>query len=80
MRELNDITLAGYRVDKGEGGWLAVSMSREQAAGRRNFIRGLLKHKAKWSRLTNDQLDRVRVFQMGGVWVIEDEELYQYVL
>ena len=34
----------------------------------------------KWQYLKNDQLDQVRLLRCGNSWMIEDADLYQYIL
>lgn len=80
MEEPMEMILARFWVDKGEGGYRATEMTREQAASRRCFIRGLLKHRKQWQNLSNDELDNVRVYKMGDTFVLEDAELYIYAL
>lgn len=80
MEELMEMALAKFRVDKGEGGFWAVAMTKDEAARRRCFIRGLLKNRKQWRNLSNDELDNVRVYKMGDTFVLEDAEFYTYAL
>ena len=78
---MNDIKLAAFRPadDMHPAGFKILEMTREEKASRRCFIRGLLKG-TKWESLKNDQIDKIRMISSGDGWIIEDENLYQFVL
>lgn len=80
-RPTDSMALAGFRVaPEGQiGGFMALEMTRDERASRRCFIRGMLKG-TKWQYLKNDQLDQVRLLRCGNSWMIEDADLYQYIL
>lgn len=80
MNEPTEMTLAKFRVDKGKGGFWAVTMTKDEAARRRCFIRGLLKNRKQWRNLSNDELDSIRVYKMGDAFVLEDAAFYTYAL
>lgn len=74
------VVLARFRVaDEKGNGYRALEMTRDEAAQRRSFIRGMLKG-TRWQNLKNDQLDQVRLFRQGDIWEFEDSDLYQYIL
>lgn len=71
--------LAAYRVDRGEGGFRAIPMTEKEVDDRCFFIRIRLRGKSAW-KLSNEQIERVRLYQMGDLWIIEDENLISFVL
>lgn len=71
--------LAAYRVDRGEGGFRAVPMTEQEVKNRNFFIRRMLGIKSVWE-LSDAQMEQVRVYRMGSLWVIEDESLMVFVL
>ena len=71
--------LAAYRVDRGKGGFKAIPMTEREVEDRNFFIRLKLRGKPM-SKLSSEQIERVRVYQMGDLWIIEDENLMCFVL
>ena len=71
--------LAAYRVDRGKGGFKAIPMTEREVEDRNFFIRLKLRGKPM-SKLSSEQIERVRVYQMGDLWIIEDESLMCFVL
>lgn len=77
MREAKE--LAAYRVDRGEGGFRAIPMTEKEVENRCFFIRIRLRGKPAW-KLSNEQIEKVRLYRMGNLWIIEDESLMSFVL
>lgn len=71
--------LAAYRVDRGKGGFKAIPMTEREVEDRNFFIRLKLRGKPM-SKLSAEQIERVRVYRMGDLWIIEDENLMCFVL
>lgn len=71
--------LAAYRVDRGEGGFRAVPMTEQEVKNRNVFIRLKLGINPAWE-LSDVQMEQVRIYRMGKLWVIEDECLMVFVL
>lgn len=77
MREVEK--LAACRVDRGKGGFRAVSMTEKEIEDRNFFIRFKLRGKPAW-KLSDEQIEQVRVYLMGDIWIVEDENLMTFVL
>lgn len=71
--------LAHFRVDKGEGGYKALTMTEDEVCARRSYIYSVLRDNPAW-KLTPEQVDNIRIFEMGNMSVIEDENYLIYVL
>lgn len=71
--------LAAYRVDRGSGGFRAIPMTEKEVDDRNFFIRLRLRGKSAW-KLSNEQIEQVRLYLMGDIWIIEDENLRTFVL
>lgn len=71
--------LAGYRVDRGKGGFKAIPMTEREVEDRNFFIRLKLRGKPM-EKLSSKQIEQVRVYRMGDLWIIEDENLMCFVL
>ena len=71
--------LAAYRVDRGKGGFKAIPMTEREVEDRNFFIRLKLRGKPM-EKLSGKQIEQVRVYRMGDLWIIEDESLMCFVL
>lgn len=71
--------LAAYRVDRGKGGFKAIPMTEREVEDRNFFIRLKLRGKPI-GKLSAEQIERMRVYRMGDLWIIEDENLMNFVL
>lgn len=80
MPELREEYLARHRVDDGTGGYRALQMSREDRNFRRSYIRSVLKLSPRFRNLSNEQLDKSRLFRMGDSIIFEDAEMYQHAI
>ncbi len=71
--------LADYRVDRGKGGFKAIPMTEREVEDRNFFIRLKLRGKPM-SKLSGKQIEQVRVYRMGDLWIFEDENLMCFAL
>ena len=71
--------LAGYRVDRGKGGFKAIPMTEREVEDRNFFIRLKLRGKPM-NKLSSKQIEQVRVYRMGDLWIFEDENLMCFAL
>ena len=71
--------LAACRVERGKGGFKAIPMTEKEIEDRNFFIRFKLRGKPAWM-LSDEQIEQVRLYQMGDIWIIEDESLMTFVL
>lgn len=71
--------LAAYRVDRGKGGFKAIPMTEREVEDRNFFIRLKLRGKPI-GKLSAEQIERMRVYRMGDLWILEDENLMNFVL
>lgn len=53
-------------------------MTEKEIEDRNFFIRFRLRGKAEWA-LSDEQIEQVRLYQMGDIWIIEDENLMTFV-
>ena len=68
--------LARYRV--GEDLHLGKSMTADEIELRRGYVRNMLRNVPGWKDLTDEQLDRVRIYRTGEDWYVEDADFYEY--
>ena len=71
--------LAGYRVDRGKDGFKAIPMTEREVEDRNFFIRLKLRGKPM-NKLSGKQIEQVRVYRMGDLWIFEDENLMCFAL
>ena len=45
---------------------------------RRGYVRNMLRNVPGWKDLTDEQLDRVRIYRTGEDWYVEDADFYEY--
>ena len=64
--------LAACRVERGKGGFKAIPMTEKEIEDRNFFIRFKLRGKPAWM-LSDEQIEQVRLYQMGDIWIIEKE-------
>ena len=60
--------LAGYRVDRGKGGFKAIPMTEREVEDRNFFIRLKLRGKPM-NKLSGKRIEQVRVYRMGDLWI-----------
>lgn len=68
--------LARYRV--GEDQHMGKSMTADEIELRRGYVRNMLRNVPGWKDLTDEQLDRVRIYRTGEDWYVEDADFYEY--
>lgn len=80
MQEHEAARLAGYRIDRGNGGYHAIQMVKEQILARRAYMRAILRVSFLWCTMNNEQLDNMRLYKMGEDYIVEDTEMRDYIL
>ena len=90
MRELNNCTgaieksgeeLAYYRLLKPNGKtFFAIPMDSDQLSERRIYLRKTLAPYPRWEKLTNEQLEDIRLYRVDNGYIAEDEKGYQFFL
>lgn len=80
IQEHEAAMLAGYRIDRGNGGYHAIQMAKEQILARRAYMRAILRVSFLWCTMNNEQLDNMRLYKMGEDYIVEDTEMRDYIL
>ena len=53
-------------------------MTADEIKLRRGYVRNMLRNVPGWKDLTDEQLDRVRIYRTGEDWYVEDADFYEY--
>lgn len=80
IQEQEAAALARYRIDRGNGGYHAAVMDKDQIIARRAYMRAILRVSFLWCTMTNDQLDNMRLYRMGEDYIVEDTDMADHIL
>lgn len=73
--------LAAYRVfQDGALEYYAVQMDADQKAERRRYMRKMLLNYPEWGNLPNEELDKIRLMNIGDAYLVEDSEGRSFAL
>ena len=73
--------LAYYRLLKsGRKNIFAIFMNENELSERRIFLRKIFVSSPEWNKLSNEELEDIRVYDCSSGYIVEDVNGYQYVL